>query len=238
MMKLISQHKRWFFPVLGLILLAPFTPYLDIKFSGYFFNPESGNFTNNAYHSFVFHYAQLPGFIFFGIALLGLGLSYFKKRLTRHRNALLIFVLAMALGPGLIINVFLKPGWGRPRPRQVIDFAGSEKYQAFYSPRFGYNGADKYKSFPSGHASMGFYFFILAVYGARMRNRPLVLIGYSVAITLGIILGVTRIAQGGHFFSDIIVAALVTWWTALVVDWMIFSDSREGYFEGFNRKTA
>ena len=237
-MKLIYQHKRWLFPLLGLILLAPLTPYLDLKISGYFFHPEPGSFTNNAFHSFVYHYAQLPGFIFFGIVIVGLGLSYVKKNLVPHRNTLLVLVLAMALGPGLIINVFLKPGWGRPRPRQVVDFSGPEDYQAFYSPKFGYNGSDRYKSFPSGHASMGFYFFVLAVMGARMRNRSLVLIGYSVAISLGIILGITRVAQGGHFYSDIVIAALVTWWTALVVDWMIFSDCRENYSERFDRKTA
>jgi len=234
MKKLFTQHKRWLFPLLAIILLTPLTPFLDLKISEYFFHPETGNFTNNGYHYFVFHYAQLPGFIFFGIALLGLSLSYVNNHLVPHRNSLLAFVLAMALGPGLIINVLLKPGWGRPRPRQVIDFAGSEKYRAFYSPNLGYRKADKYKSFPSGHASMGFYFFILAVIGARMRSRPLVLTGYSMAIVLGIILGITRIAQGGHFFSDIVIAALITWWTALVVDWMIFGH----VYERVNRKAA
>ncbi|NGX58288.1 MAG: hypothetical protein K940chlam3_01193, partial [Chlamydiae bacterium] len=207
MTNLISRHKRWLFPLLGLALLAPFTPYLDLTISNYFYNADETSFTNNAFYSFVYHYAQLPGFIVFGCAMVALIASYFKKSLKKHRNTILVLVLAMAMGPGLIINVFLKPGWGRPRPRQVIEFSGPEAYRAFYSPNFGAYTSDKYKSFPSGHASMGFYFFVLAVMGARMRNRPLVFAGYSIAMILGIILGITRIAQGGHFFSDIVVAA-------------------------------
>jgi len=234
-MTFVEKHSRWIVPLLGLFVLAPITPYLDIKLSGFFYDPKSSTFTNNAFYYLVYHYAQLPGFIVFGAALLGLCLSYIKKSLTPYRNSFLVLVLAMAIGPGLVINVLLKPGWGRPRPRQIEEFSGSEKYRAFYAPNFGYNKADKYKSFPSGHASMGFYFFVFAVMGARVGDRRMVYAATATALTLGIILGITRIAQGGHFFSDIIVAVLVTWWSALIVDWMIFSDA---YCERLNRKTA
>jgi len=234
MTKLLLKHKRWLIPLLLLIILAPLTPALDIATSNFFFRPDMNDFTNNGFYSFIYHYAQLPAFILFGISLSVLALSYIRKNLIPYRNIFLVFVLAMMLGPGLIINVLLKPGWGRPRPRQIEQFSGTEPYQPFYAPRFGYTGSDKYKSFPSGHASMGFYFFVVAVVGSRLKNRPMIIVGYTSAIVLGVILGITRVAQGGHFFSDIVIAALITWWVALIVDWMVFEES----YERVNGKTA
>lgn len=226
-MTTIYRHKRWLFPLLGVILLAPFTPYLDLSVSNYFYNPQTGSFTNNAFYSFIYHYAQLPAFFTFGCALLGLAASYFNKGLKKYHKEFLVLVLAMALGPGLLINVVFKPGWGRPRPRQVIEFSGPERYRPFYEPNFeAPPSSDKYKSFPSGHASMGFYFFVVAVLGMWKKNRILIITGFSLAFVLGITLGITRIAQGGHFFSDVIFAALIPWWVALVVNWMVFSHER------------
>jgi len=234
MKELFFKHKRWLLPLLFLVTIAPLSPYLDLAASNYFFRPEKNNFINNGFFSFVYHYAQLPGFILFGASIFVLTLSYVKKKLIPCRNVCLVFILAMMLGPGLIINVLLKPGWGRPRPRQIEQFSGIEPYRPFYAPRFGYTGSDQYKSFPSGHASMGFYFFVVAVVGARLKNRPMMIIGYASALVLGTTLGITRIAQGGHFFSDILIAALIAWWIALIVDWMIFGEA----YEGINRKTA
>ncbi len=126
--------------------------------------------------------------------------------------------------PRLIINALLKPGWGRPRPRQIENFGGNALYRSFYSPDFGHHTSDKYKSMPSGHASMGFYFFALAVLGRRLKNRKLEILGYCLAFGLGGLLGLTRIAQGGHFFSDVMISALITWWVALTLDWILFCE--------------
>ncbi len=221
------QTKRWLYPLIALIVMAPFTPSMDVWWSSLFYSPETKRFVSNAFTSFVFHYLQLPAFLTFGLAILMLCGSYVIKKLAPYKNDLLVMILAMILGPGLIINVVLKPGWGRPRPRQVSTFSGGEEYLPFYVPNLGYKSSDKYKSFPSGHASMGFYFFVVAVIGERRGSKPLAWSGFALAIVLGLVLGLTRIAQGGHFFTDVLCSALITWWVALFSDWVVFGDLKK-----------
>ena len=224
MKEFIALNNRWVLPLLFFIIITPLTPILDLGISSVFYDQQSQMFTNNSFYQFIYEFAQLPGFAVFGAALLIFGLSYLKKPLMRHRDKCLMLILAMIIGPGLIINVILKPGWGRPRPRQVEELGGVVPFRSFYSPNLGPHTSDKYKSMPSGHASMGFYFFAVAVLGRRLKNRRLEIAGYCLAIGLGTLLGLTRIAQGGHFFSDVLISALITWWVALTLDWILFCE--------------
>ena len=69
---------------------------------------------------------------------------------------------------------------------------------------------------------MGFALFALAILGKRLKNQRLYWIGMLSAIILGIVLSYTRIAEGGHFFSDAVYSGLIMWWTPLFFDWLIF----------------
>jgi membrane-associated PAP2 superfamily phosphatase len=69
---------------------------------------------------------------------------------------------------------------------------------------------------------MGFYFFAAALICQRFRWRYLSYLCYAFAIALGIALSFARMAQGGHYLSDVLFTALIMWLTALFFDWLIF----------------
>ena len=58
---------------------------------------------------------------------------------------------------------------------------------------------------------MGFYFFAVAIVCHRLGWKKMAYASFGFAIALGTVLGITRMAQGGHFFSDILVSALIMW---------------------------
>jgi uncharacterized membrane protein len=118
----------------------------------------------------------------------------------------------MVAGPGLIVNVILKDNFGRPRPRNIIEFSG--KYE--HEKPLVYDASSPGKSFPCGHASMGFYF--LGVYILYRRRRQfLANLGLVTGIFWGGLIGITRMLQGGHFFSDVIYSAGLIYLTALIL---------------------
>jgi len=222
----IHRHRRWLYPILVLALLAPFTPTLDLWVSSQFYNSSTKTFTNNRIFEFIFDYAQLPAFALAGLASVLFSISYFTDRWKESRILYLTIILAMLIGPGLIINGILKPGWGRARPRQIEAFGGSSPFSPFYKPNLNPPSGDKYKSMPSGHASMGFYFLVLTVLGYRTKRKILFFSGLFLALSLGLGLGYTRIAQGGHYLTDVIVAALISWLVAIALDWFFFENEK------------
>jgi membrane-associated PAP2 superfamily phosphatase len=104
--------------------------------------------------SFIYRYGVLLGVLVAAGALVTLTLSYwYPARLHAWRRPALFLVLAAALGPGLVVNVALKDHWGRPRPREVVELGGQERYL----PVWVKGSEPQAKSFPCGHCSMGFY---------------------------------------------------------------------------------
>ena len=147
---------------------------------------------------------------------------------------MLVPLLTIIFGAGLIIDKSFKDHWGRPRPKQTIEFGGTQPFRPFYKPHF-FN-PEPSKSFPSGHSSMGFYFFSLVFVGRRLGKRWLFQSATMLAIVLGALLCYTRMAQGGHYFSDVLMSAAIMWWTALFFDWLIFQTST--VHEAADKKTA
>jgi len=128
-------------------------------------------------------------------------------------------VVLLLLGPGLLVNTVLKDGWGRPRPREVAQFGG---HRAFHNPwERGVPGEGK--SFPSGHGASAFYlampFFVL-----RRRYPRAALRVFVFGMLYGAVMGVARIAQGGHFVSDILWAWGVVHLTAVTLYYLMGLD--------------
>ncbi len=124
-------------------------------------------------------------------------------------------LLTLLLGPGLLVNGVFKDHWGRPRPRQVAELGGDRPYAPPLQPHFGAGG----RSFPSGHASVGFS--LLALWLAWRRRRPrLARAMLALALALGGLTGVARMAAGGHFLSDVLWAGLLTALAAVVGVWL------------------
>lgn len=212
------KHLKWLIPLLFLAAIAPFTPAIDLHISSLFFTPSpiggKGVFYNNPFFHFLFRYGELFGFAFGGFAGFVFILSFFIPKWKKWRPGSLAIGLTLFIGAGLITNAFFKEYWGRPRPKEIVEFGGKHIYRPFWSPDFSL----RQKSFPSGHVAMGFYYLSLCFAAKRYRNRFLLYSGIFLTVFWGVGLMAARVAQGGHFLSDVIASALLMWLVALSVD--------------------
>lgn len=206
------RYLKWLLLPALCVVLAPFTPYLDLAISKAFF--EDGHFFNNGFTAFLYKYGELVGFGFGGFACT---VYLFSKRWRKHA---LVLILTGLLGTGLIVNAVLKDHWGRPRPKQLAEFGGKHAYRPFYQPNF--HPEERQKSFPSGHVAVGFYYLALCVVARRVESRWLFWVGVFLTAFWGGGLFFARLAQGGHFFSDALFSILIMWEVALFFDWLIF----------------
>jgi membrane-associated PAP2 superfamily phosphatase len=125
------------------------------------------------------------------------------------------FPLLMVLGPGLLVNAVGKDNWGRPRPKQIAEFGGPAQY--ITAGAIGPVAKER-KSFPSGHASMGFY--LMVGYFVWRGRRPLLAhVSLGAGLVGGAAIGWARIVQGGHFLSDVIWAGAVVFIAGELLAW-------------------
>jgi lipid A 4'-phosphatase len=175
----------------------------DLRWQALAYSPTAPHWPYARLLGFVvlYHLGTLPGLILGVLAAVGLGLSFIRAGFVRWRYPCLFFVLLMALGPGLVINVLAKGFGGRPRPDQILQFGGLLEFRHPFQPGFPQRGF----SFLCGHCSMGFmfmgFFFVL-----RGWRRWAVLAG---GLAFGLLQGVGRVVQGAHFPSDALLGASV-----------------------------
>lgn len=214
-----QKYLPWLLPLICVMFFAPFSPHIDLAFERYFYS--GGHFQSNGFVYFIYTFGIVPGWT---IALGSLGiviLSYIYPYWKPWRLYAFIPLLTMIIGAGLIVDQTFKNHWGRPRPKQVVEFGGTQQFHPFYKPNFS-DQPEPSKSFPSGHCTMGFLLFSVAFAGQRAGKRWLYRLGMAAAFILGALLGYARMAQGGHFFSDVLMSAAFMWWTALFCDWLVF----------------
>jgi membrane-associated PAP2 superfamily phosphatase len=216
-----SLANDWKKPLLILAVIAALsTPVfwftdVDIQAAALFYQPTSaGDLWPGEFDPLwrFFYYgaplfAGLLGVGAFAVLLLGLA----KKNWLKWRRHAAFVLLTLALGPGLVVNVIFKDNWGRPRPRQIEVFQGN----APYLPPLAMGENNDGKSFPAGHASVGFSFFVLWFLWRR-RHRLLAWGGLIGASLLGLLMGLGRMAAGAHFLSDVLWAGYLLFLVALI----------------------
>lgn len=189
----------WGVPPLLLLLIAALFPELDLWVSAALYDPTAGFFWGTMPVCRIL-YASVEWLVPIWIALCvgALAAAAARKRpvFTLKWRAWLFLILALAIGPGLIVNTILKDHWGRPRPDMVHEFGGETTFRPFWKPS---SGCDQNCSFPSGHASMAFYMMSPGFVFPRHRKR-IFLAGFS----YGLLVSIVRMAQGGHFLSDVV----------------------------------
>jgi len=215
-----SVFKGVFLPILLWIAFTPWSAWIDLEVSHAFY--ENGVFISHPFWNWLYIYGPWPAWIVTGLALIALILSFTKSHRSWRKPSLFL-LLTFAIGGGLIIHAILKDHWGRPRPRQVIEFGGLQSFRPYYEPNIS-NQPEPSKSFACGHASAGYYFFAVALLGTFYRSRFLYWLGLGLAWGLGILLSLARIAQGGHFLSDTLASALIMWLTAWGLAYFFFSN--------------
>ena len=182
--------------------------------------------TNNQwpglYHQpwiFLYKAAPVPGILLAIGALVVLCTEFFISCLKKYRRQSLFFILLLALGPGLLVNVILKDHLGRPRPQELTEFGGRQQFVQFWQ-----TGPDiKNSSFPSGHASIAFS-LMAPWFIFRKRRRSLGLSFLWLGIGFGLLVGITRMMQGGHFLSDVLWAGGLVYITGELLSWLCLAD--------------
>lgn len=215
----LPLRKALFLPLVALILLTPWSAEIDLGLSRWFY--RDGRFQASDFLDWIFHYGLIPAWIVVGSAALVWIFSYFIRCLFPWRRICLYLILVLGIGSGLFVHALLKDHWGRPRPKQIVEFGGQQPFRPYYKPNF-FQQLEPSRSFPCGHCSMGFYFFSLILLGRHYRSNALFYSGWILTIILGGLLSFARLAQGGHFFTDIFVSALVMWWTAVGLYYFLF----------------
>jgi lipid A 4'-phosphatase len=129
----------------------------------------------------------------------------------------LFLLLALLLGPGLIVNLGFKNHWGRARPREISEFGGPAQFSAALEPQIitRNNG-----SFMSGDAAFGFFLpsfaYVMPIRQDMKRRKksdgkektiPLSRRFFWGGTAAGVLFGFARLAMGAHFFSDVLFAA-------------------------------
>ena len=135
----------------------------------------------------------------------------FALRLVRpHLNFIpiksLVYTLSvLILVPVILINGVFKDNFGRPRPRDITEFAGVKIFQPAWSIS---QQCSTNCSFVCGDSSAAFCFWLFLPFFKRRRYK----LAYGTLVFLvGAFYGYIRIGQGAHFFSDVIFSVLLSY---------------------------
>ncbi len=193
---------------------------LDLVASRLFFDVEAGSFSNADANPWVFlyTYGPLPGMAI-GIGAIAMVVaSFWWQRFRLYREPCVFLALMLALGPGLLVNGVLKPSWDRPRPCELTEFGGSEEFLPVLNLHF--SGETISKSFPSGHASIGFY-LLAPIFVLSNRSRRWSMLFLMLGLSLGFAMGLGRVVQGKHFPSDVLWSGAIVYFTGLILAYVI-----------------
>ncbi|MBF0395060.1 MAG: phosphatase PAP2 family protein [Alphaproteobacteria bacterium] len=206
--------------VLVVLLLVPLVavPAIDLAVSGWFHEPGEG-FPLRFLPLFEFVRKGLPAVLFgivaYMLAMAAAGSVFGQRFLGIGWREAGFVSLSLALGPGLVVNSLLKEHWGRARPSQIVEFGG----QALFSPALAMvDQCASNCSFASGHGALGFWVVAFALL-APPRWRPAAMVA---ALLFGLAVGMVRVAQGGHFLSDVAFAGAITVGITLLLHRMLY----------------
>jgi len=118
-------------------------------------------------------------------------------------QTVLYLALALALGPGLLVNTGLKDHWHRPRPVQVTDFGGPFEFRPWYRTD---GQCRRNCSFVSGEVAASAWL----IGAASLAPAPLKMPAVALAAAVTGVTALLRVAFGGHFPSDVLFAILFT----------------------------
>lgn len=194
--------------VLSIITLVCRLSSLDIAVSSFFFDAYPDRWPR--FHAepwwTLYQYGAVPGLVMGTCGMVSAVLAGCVGRWSTWGKVGLFLALMLALGPGLLVNGLMKPHWNRPRPSQIRQFGGRLDFVSVLG-RVSYGRA---RSFPSGHASMGFYLMAPA-FALFRRNRRLAFAFVAMGLAAGGLIGLGRIVQGRHFLSDVIWSAAIVY---------------------------
>jgi lipid A 4'-phosphatase len=188
-------------------LLFGIYPELDLKLAGLFYDTPT--------KSFPLKLNTLAGIARDGAMLIAWGMALpaivaLVVKLLRPERPLMIsgraivfLLVTLFLSAGVLTNLTFKSYWGRPRPVMVTQFNGPDRFVPWWDPR---GSCGRNCSFFSGEGATAFWTYAPAALTPPVW-RPL---AYAAATMFGVATSLLRMAFGGHFFTDVAAAGLVT----------------------------
>ncbi len=201
---------------LGCALVFGLYPELDLQLAALFFDAGSKTFPlkSDTLAMFARDAAMWIAWAFTLPAFVALIVKMFRptQPLMMSGRAVGFLLITMVLAAGILTNLTFKSHWGRPRPVVVTEFDGPWQFKPWWNPT---GECPKNCSFFSGEAATAFWTYAPAAL-APPAWRPLAYVGATV---FGLATGGLRMAFGGHFFTDVIIAGGVTFITI----WLTFA---------------
>ena len=195
-------------------LLFGIYPELDLKLAAWFYDAPTHTFPLklNAWAAIARGGAM---WIAWGLALpaivtLLVKLARPDRPLLMSGRAIIFLLTTLILSAGVLTNLTFKSYWGRPRPVAVTQFNGDQPFVAWWNPG---GTCGRNCSFFSGEGATAFWTYAPAAL-APPAWRPL---AYAAATVFGVLTSLLRMAFGGHFFTDVAAAGLVTF----LVIWLV-----------------
>ena len=203
------------------VIFAVF-PELDVKITRLFFEPRDRWFSLTYYmfvdgNMWVLRLRDATMWVVAALALAPVAALIIKllrpsKPILMSPRAIVFLLGTLALAPGVLANGVLKEHWGRPRPIEVREFTGSDRFVPWWDPR---GSCDQNCSFISGESAGAFW----TLAPAALAPPPVRAAAYATALAFGVAVGVMRIAVGGHFFTDVAFAGLFTF----LIIWLAYA---------------
>jgi lipid A 4'-phosphatase len=214
------MNRTGLFIALGLAafvgLLFGVYPELDLKLASLFYDAASRTFPLklNALAAFARDAAMWIAWALAAPALVALVVKLWRpdQKLLMPGRAMVFLLVTLVLSAGILTNLTFKSYWGRPRPVVVTQFNGPQKFVAWWDPR---GSCGRNCSFFSGEGATAFWTYAPAAL-APPAWRPL---AYAAATLFGVVTSLLRMAFGGHFFTDVTAAGLVTF----IVIWLAYA---------------
>ena len=179
--------------------------------------------TNNSLDNFLSSALGIISLFLFSIAITACALFLFSK--VKNENILLLWkwallvIILSALSNGVVQGAKLV--FDRTRYRAMV-FSGDTDFQ-YYDYWFKFNSnkfssvspyaEDFFKSFPSGHtcaAASSFFLILLPLFFPQTNNKKWKTIFYLTAIIYTLLVALSRLIAGAHFFMDVFVGGFTT----------------------------
>jgi membrane-associated PAP2 superfamily phosphatase len=217
-------------------------PELDLRLAALFYDPATSSFPASydptlrrlrSVAMWIVGAVAAPAFI-----AVALKLALPRTRLLLPGRAVLFLIATLALAPGLLVNVTLKDYGGRPRPAGVTQLGGPEVFVPWWDPR---GACDKNCSFVGGEPSGAFWTMAPAALAPATWRAA----AYGAAIAFGVGVSVLRMAFGGHFFTDVVFAGVLTYLVVWLMHGLIYrwratrlsNDGVERALQGISERT-
>jgi membrane-associated PAP2 superfamily phosphatase len=212
------MNRTGLFIALGLAaaigLLFGIYPDLDLRLAALFYDPAIHDFPLRLHPvaGFARDAAMWVAWAFALPSIIALVVKFARpdRPLLVSGRTVAFLLLTLLMSAGVLTNFTFKSFWGRPRPVAVTQFNGPLPFMPWWDPR---GGCPKNCSFISGEGATAFWTLAPAAL-APPSWRPL---AYTAAVVFGAVTSGLRMAFGGHFFTDVSIAGLVTF----LVIWLL-----------------